>query len=88
VKEVDNDCGRPHEDVRENRGVDFAEIARKKAILKFNLSILFFAESKVGEEGTTLAINSLFLNSPLTSTTFPFSSNSVHRSLGSLAAFT
>ena len=33
------------------------------------------------------AINSCFLNSPLTSTTFPFSSNSVHRSLSSVLGF-
>jgi hypothetical protein len=33
----------------------------------------------------TFAMSSLFLNSPLTSTTLPFSSNSVHRSFASLA---
>jgi hypothetical protein len=33
------------------------------------------------------AINSCFLNSPLTSTTFPFSSNSVQRSLSSVLGF-
>lgn len=32
----------------------------------------------------TLAISSLFLNSPLTSVTLPFSSSSVHRSFNSL----
>ena len=35
----------------------------------------------------TLAISSLFLNSPFTSVTFPFSSNSVHRSLNSFPGF-
>lgn len=35
----------------------------------------------------TLAMSSLFLNSPLTNVTFPFSSNSVQRSRGSLDAF-
>jgi hypothetical protein len=33
----------------------------------------------------TFAMSSLFLNSPLTSSTLPFSSNSVHRSFASLA---
>ena len=35
----------------------------------------------------TLAISSDFLNSPSTTTTFPFSSNSVHRSFSSFVAF-
>jgi hypothetical protein len=34
----------------------------------------------------TLVMSSTFLNSPLTSVTFPFSSNSVQRSLSSLVA--
>lgn len=44
---------------------------------------------KLGTSNTqdyhTFAISSLFLNSPLTRTTLPFSSNSVHRSLASFA---
>lgn len=35
----------------------------------------------------TFAISSLFLNSPLTSVTFPFISNSVHRNRNSFVAF-
>ena len=36
------------------------------------------------QDESTFAINSLFLNSPLTRVTLPFSSNSVHRNFNSL----
>lgn len=44
------------------------------------------SHKKKKKQKQTFAINSLFLNSPLTNVTFPFLSNSVHRSLNSFVA--
>jgi hypothetical protein len=85
VEKVDEDCGRTDQDMREERGIDFAEIPREKAVLHrdqlVSLRMLLGAS-------LTFAINSLFLNSPLTSVTFPCSSNSVQRIFSSLAVLT
>lgn len=84
MEEVYKDCRRSYKDVRKNTRVDFTEIARKKTILPYIVSEFPNLQIRV----RTLAISSLFLNSPFTSTTFPYSSNSVQRSFGSFAALT
>lgn len=54
----------------------------------FNRSLIqYSARSVMQRKQHTFAINSLFLNSPFTRVTFPFLSNSVHRSRGSFVAF-
>lgn len=88
MEKTDKDCARSHKDVREEGRVNFTEIAREQAILKMNSIIQPLIETHTGIRGAlTLAISSLFLYSPLTSVTFPFSSNSVHRKHGSLRVF-
>ena len=67
-------------------GIYFSEIAREKAIL-FVQSVIVLCDIVPFEEVRTLAISSDFLNSPSMSVTFPFMSNSVHRSFNSLPAF-
>jgi len=70
--------------MREVRRVNLSKIAREESILSL------WSATRTHHSHTmslTLAISSLFFNSPSTMMTCPFPSTSVHRSLGSKAAF-
>ena len=86
VKEIDEDRARSDENIWKEGRVDLAEVAREESVLlKSYLAIPLQCERLRGWNGVfTLAMSSLFLNSPLTIVTFPFSSSSVQRSLSSL----
>lgn len=84
VEEVDEDGGGPNQDMWEYTGIDFSKISGEETVLQKN--ICQPENSCIIWGSHTFAINSLFLNSPLARTTFPFSSNSVQRNLGCVAA--
>ena len=67
-------------------GIYFSEISREEAIL-FIESVIVVSHVILLKGKWTLAMSSVFLNSPSMSVTFPFTSNSVHRSFNSLPAF-
>lgn len=68
--------------------IDLAKIARQKTVLlDFDWSAMLSQHLFICVRSRTFAISSLFLSSPSTITTLPFSSTSVHLSLGSIAAF-
>ena len=66
-------------------GIYLSEISREEAIL-FTKSVLILCHVVLLKEEWTLAMSSDFLNSPSMRVTFPFTSNSVHRSFNSLPA--
>src|SRR2546421_10763284 len=93
MKETNEDRALADKNVWKDGGVNLSEIAGKETILRavdldrFHITIPDnFPSSRWSIGKHTLAINSLFLNSPLTSVTFPFSSNSVHRKRSSFGA--
>ncbi len=87
VKQVEKDGGRADENVWEIRRVDLTEIAWEEAILPSDTVNKRCHARRAHGLRRTLAISSLFLSSPSTVMTFPFSSTSVHLNLGSKAAF-
>lgn len=84
MEEVEKNNGGSDKNMREIGCVDFAEVAGQEAILS-SLSAPS-GRARYIPFPHTLAISSLFLNSPSVSITSPFSSTSVHRKRGSRAA--
>jgi hypothetical protein len=89
VEKIEEDGRRADEDVWEVGRIDLAEIAWEETILPRDtvnnpipLKLVLVLDLL-----RTLAISSLFLSSPSTIMTFPVPSTSVHRNLGSSAAF-
>lgn len=80
MEEVDQDSRRANKDMRKQRRIYFSEISRKQTVLCI---VSMTPGIPAATQIPTLAISSVFLNSPLTRVTFPSSLNSVQRNFNS-----
>lgn len=81
MEKIDENRRGADKDVREKRRIYFAKVSREEAIL---IVVNNFAIQVPLTIFHTLAMSSVFLNSPLTRVTLPSSLNSVQRSFSSL----